>query len=189
MVGPLQLSFLDLQRNELSTFDEHIFENNTELSILFLNKNHLTSLPSNIFEGQSYLWLIRLDQNNLTSLPKSVFNEYSLQDYPMNVWKTFNASHNCIESIIADDLPRNAEVIDLSYNRLTEFNADFGKYLSELSVASKVMLHENPWRCDDNATKMTQSHASKVNVKEMVCVKGDDNKKLNYTKPRDATVV
>ena len=69
-----KLDVLSLNRNQLATLNESIFDELTSLSYLELHNNILISLPIHVFRGLINLEKLYLRENQLVTLNESVFN-------------------------------------------------------------------------------------------------------------------
>jgi hypothetical protein len=71
----LQLEYLDLGRNQLSSIDEHAFDGLEQLNVLNLDDNRFTSVPSQAFAVIPQLFQLQLGQNGIQSLEGDVFRD------------------------------------------------------------------------------------------------------------------
>ena len=75
--GLINLTELDLDRNELTSLPTRVFSGLSSLNVLDLDRNELIGLPDRVFSGLSSLTELDLGGNELTSLPVGVFSGLS----------------------------------------------------------------------------------------------------------------
>ena len=75
--GLSNLTSLHLDDNNLSSLPEGVFDGLSNLEFLWLQRNQLSSLPEGVFDGLSNLDVLYLNNNQLSSLPEGVFDGLS----------------------------------------------------------------------------------------------------------------
>ncbi|CAG5043129.1 unnamed protein product [Parnassius apollo] len=152
------LQFLDLSNNNISKIERSSFKELQELERFeILNNPLLTFLDSNTFDGLVLLPSLDISLCNLTTIKNNTFEN-------MRSLKYLNISHSSIKELEFHSFFQTGriEIIDLSYNKLTNFvvNATDLQTLRILSLNNNLLteISSNLLQNFPNLFKVTFSH-------------------------------
>lgn len=162
--GPMPLQELWLYDNRLSRLEDDTFMNLTQLHLLVLSRNEISYISKGAFRGLNHLGEVSLHTNRLTTLQAGTF-----KDLPNLV--NISLEHNFISSLPLGLLKglHHLGQIELQNNSLPNLSQE---NLNALFVAQKILLHQNPWRCDKDILPLRdwlKQHPSKVNQTLVLC--------------------
>lgn len=164
LFGPMPLKELWLYDNNLSRVEDDTFRNLTQLNLLVLSRNQITHVSAGSFRGLEKIGEISLHTNLLTSLQAGTF---------LGLPNLFHISleHNFLSSLPAGVLQgvNQLDNIDLHNNSFANLPQTS---LDALTVATTVLLRQNPWRCDLDILPLREwlrNHPSKANQTLVIC--------------------
>lgn len=162
--GPMPMKELWLYDNNLSRVEDDTFRNLTQLFLLVLSRNQISHVSAGAFRGLDKIGEISLHTNLLSSLQAGTF-----QGLP-NLFH-ISLEHNFLSSLPAGVLQgvSHLENIDLHNNSFPNLPQSS---LDTLTVATKVLLQQNPWRCDRDILPLRdwlRKHPSKANQTLLIC--------------------
>jgi Leucine-rich repeat (LRR) protein len=148
---------LDLSCNEITSIEDHAFDNNAALRTLFLYENALTTIPSTVFSRLCYLVdldlsynkinvldstvfvglrqleELTLDNNQLTTLPSTIFDPLvNLVNLYLSNNQLTVIDSNAFEGLV------NLEILDLNGNQLTTIDP---LWLKDLKLKTLNLRH------------------------------------------------
>ncbi|KAG5666386.1 hypothetical protein PVAND_014415 [Polypedilum vanderplanki] len=106
-----ELTYLDLEHNNITALEEGLFDSNPLLEILNLNDNHIATIGLNTFVG-TQLWYIDLEHNQLNFFTPNWFN-------PINsTLRSLNLNGNFITNLPSQafSILRNLEELEIAAN-------------------------------------------------------------------------
>ncbi|XP_078683138.1 uncharacterized protein LOC144917207 [Branchiostoma floridae x Branchiostoma belcheri] len=133
------LQYLRLSYNKISVIHEDAFNNLRNLREIYLNGNSLRSLDGQIFSGLGSLRMLSLEQNEIEFISPdaltglTTLDHLKLEDNKLKVFPDEPMSGLRVSNLY---LQRNllSSLSDMSYHILDR--------------TSRVILHQNPWKCD-----------------------------------------
>ncbi|MDR2191095.1 MAG: leucine-rich repeat domain-containing protein [Candidatus Peribacteria bacterium] len=90
--GLVQLSELNVSRNQIRTIAPNAFIHQTKLGNLHLEANSLTTITKEHLQGMPNLTYLGLDRNNLFSLDADLFDYQTSQSFGVDLWG------NCLDT-------------------------------------------------------------------------------------------
>nr|ABB21036.1 variable lymphocyte receptor A [Eptatretus burgeri] len=130
-----ELTYLNLDTNQLQTLPEGVFDHLVNLDKLYLQYNDLKSLPPRVFDSLTKLTYLSLSENKLQSLPHGVFDK-------LTELKTLRLDNNQLHSLpegVFDKLTK-ITYLDLDNNKLQSLpNGVF----HNLPLLKELYLREN----------------------------------------------
>lgn len=122
-----------LAGNILSVLSSDSFKRLTELRDLDLSNNQLSELTLGTFQDNANLENLSLQNNSLRIIGKDIFKGLSNLKY-------LNLSHNHLLSSKSFESLTQLQVLDISFNKLTEIRDDF---FSKLTSLKEIYLNNN----------------------------------------------
>lgn len=157
--GLEKLKSIDLSENLLEQIGKDAFASLKSLETLYLQKNRLSELSRQLFDNLYELRTLRLDYNQIHTLPGFI-HQKSL--------KSLNASHNSIsfKANLLGVTPLNQctelEELDLSFNRIADFEEDFMVILVKLRVLD--LSFNNLTSVDVKLLQRMDYHERRINL-------------------------
>lgn len=160
----MPLKELWLYDNKLSLVEDDTFSNLTQLFLLVLSRNQISHVSTGAFRGLEKIGEISLHTNLLRSLQSGTFR---------GLPHLFHISleHNFLSTLPAGVLQGVSRLdnIDLHNNSFPNLPQTS---LDTLTVATKVLLQQNPWRCDRDILPLRdwlRNFPSKANQSLVMC--------------------
>ena len=161
------LESLDLSLNQITVLNDHLFCHLVSLKCLYLQQNNITQISRYAFNDLSFLETLNLNQNHLKSIPFVSFKVLTqlkvllLNDNPIFsiARHEFNSLHALEQLWIERCQLSNVAELTFHGKKLTTLsliNNDLNRLpdLGNMTDLETLLLHGNPWTCDENSIPM-----------------------------------